>query len=164
MEENRMKYFILIASAMFLTAGLFYPISTAEGLGHGFHGMLEIFDQLTEEQRMEIHETMSRMGDEGASPCEVHETVREMLIGYEIDLPDHPGFRDGSGRGFGHGPGHCFDQLTEEQRTEIHETMGRMRDEGASPCEVHETVREMLEGYGVEPPEKFGGRHHGWHP
>ncbi len=155
-----MKSLILIIGVLFVAAGLFFSSGTAEAHGHGFHGMFWVMDQLTEEQRAEVHETIDRMMEEGATRCEIHEAVRGMLEGYGIELPDRPGFMNGLGRGFG--PGHMLDQLTDEQRAEVHETIDRMMGEGASPCEIHETVREMLEGYGVKPPCRFEGRHHGW--
>ena len=46
-----------------------------------------------------------------------------------------------------------FQQLTEEQQQSIHNTIQKMRSEGASREEIHITVREMLQEYGVETPE-----------
>ncbi len=82
-----MKSLILIIGVLFVAAGLFFSSGTAEAHGHGFHGMFWVMDQLTEEQRAEVHETIDRMMGEGASPCEIHETVREMLEGYGVKPP-----------------------------------------------------------------------------
>ncbi len=52
----------------------------------------------------------------------------------------------------GHG-GRFEDRLSEEQREAIHAKIDEMREAGASPEETHDAVREMLEGYGITPPE-----------
>lgn len=45
------------------------------------------------------------------------------------------------------------DQLSEDQHEAVHATIQEMREAGASREEVHEAIRNMLEGYGVTPPE-----------
>ena len=49
--------------------------------------------------------------------------------------------------------------LTEEQRAEVHEMVSEMREAGASCEEIRAAVRELLEGWGIEVPERpEGGR------
>jgi hypothetical protein len=137
---------ILLSAALLITAA-----GSLFAHGPGNHFMHRIASQLTGDQREEIHQTIEIMLEEGVSPCEVHETVREMVEGYGIELPDRP---------FGHHGLHgVLDQLTEDQRAEIHEMVEIMTDDGASPCGIHEAVREMVEGYGIELPEKHGRKH-----
>lgn len=64
----------------------------------------------------------------------------------------------GDGQGKGHGRGHAglFGQLTEEQKEAVHETIEEMREAGASREEIHAAVREMMEGWGIELPERPG--------
>jgi hypothetical protein len=44
--------------------------------------------RLTEEQREAVHARMREMRESGASREETHATIREMLKGYGIELPD----------------------------------------------------------------------------
>jgi DNA-binding transcriptional regulator YhcF (GntR family) len=51
-----------------------------------------------------------------------------------------------------------FSCLTEEQRDAVHEKITEMRKDEADPEEIHDAVRKMMEGYGVDVPEHFGRR------
>jgi hypothetical protein len=122
-------------------------------MGHGFGGPFHggrFMDRLTAEQRAEIHDMAEEMFREGASPCDVHDAVREKVEGYGIELTEPPG----------HELRRIATQLTEEQRAEIYGIVDQMFLEGASPCEIHDAVREKVEGYGIELPEMPWGRHH----
>ena len=56
-------------------------------------------------------------------------------------------------------------QLTEEQREQIRTEVGEMRERGVSPQEIRDAVREILEGWGVEPAwQGLGGRMRGYGP
>ncbi|MCD6335212.1 MAG: hypothetical protein J7M27_07770, partial [Candidatus Latescibacteria bacterium] len=48
------------------------------------------------------------------------------------------------------------DSLTEEQQTALHDKVTEMREAGATREEIQKARREMLEGYGVELPERTG--------
>lgn len=50
-------------------------------------------------------------------------------------------------------PGFLAD-LTDDQRQGIRDTVSSMREEGATRVEIRETIREELEGYGVELPTR----------
>ena len=107
----------------------------------GTHDMLEVAHmglhvaQMTGvEQMRQIFETVTTNG------------ARVMgLEGYGIEPPErgpeHPGPH-----------GRLGEQLTEEQREAIHEKVMEMRKAGASHNEIQDAVREMLEGWGIEPP------------
>ena len=111
---------------------------------------------LTEEQREALHERVLEMREAGASREEIHARIREMLQGWGIEVPERPERGDrGCREGEGHRHPRFLDQLTEEQREAIHEKVLEMREAGASPQEIHEAVREMLESYGVEVPDNW---------
>ncbi len=74
---------------------------------------------------------------------------------------DHNGYRDGD----------CTEEpklkmmdrlnLTDEQEQEIRDTVISMRENGSSPQEIRDTVRDMVQDYGAELPETMGeGRRH----
>jgi hypothetical protein len=50
---------------------------------------------------------------------------------------------------------HFFQQLSEEQQQSIHNTIEKMRSEGASRQEIGNAVRVMLQEYGVEASERI---------
>jgi DNA-binding transcriptional regulator YhcF (GntR family) len=119
--------------------------------GHGHHGPSGGFlSQLTEEQRDAIHEKIMEMKDAGASREEIHQAVREMLEGYGIEPPE-----PGEGPRGPHGK--LGELLNEEQRGAIHDIVTEMREAGASREEIHEAVRQTLQGWGIEPPEPGEG-------
>jgi hypothetical protein len=116
--------------------------------GHWGHFLHDVMDQMTVEQRDEIHGLIDDLREEGAMPCEIHEAVRDRIEGYGIEMPEPPE----------HGPfmHRVFERLNEEERAEVQETIDRMREEGATRCEIHEAVQGMLEEYGVELPMWHG--------
>ncbi len=125
-----------------------YGIDLPEHWGKGFQGdPRRFFGRLTDEQRKVVREKMKEMREQGATREEIHATVAEMLKGYGIELPEH------WGKGFPGGPRGFLSQLTAEQRKAVQEKVKGMRDQGASPEEIHAAVAEMLKGYGVELPE-----------
>ncbi len=114
------------------------------------HFRMGLWTSLTQEQRQALWSMVAEMRDQGASPEEVHSAVAQMLKGYGIELPEH------WGKGFPRGPRRFLSQLTTEQRQALREKVKEMGDQGASPEEIHKTVTEMLKGYGIEVPEKWG--------
>jgi len=125
------------------------------GSGHGprvGHGPHIIMDQLTEEQRGAIHEMVMEMRDNGVDRDEIHEAVTAQLEEWGIEIPEdfRPGPRDGR-----HG---ILRDLTEEQRQEVRETVREMRSDGASREEIHDAVRDMLEDWGIDLPDRTDRR------
>jgi uncharacterized membrane-anchored protein len=126
-----------------------YGVELPENWGER-RGRKEFFGNLTEEQREAIHKKMREMRDEGATHEEIHATVSEMLKEYGVEVPERLGERPHR-MGF-------FAELTEDQREAVREKMKEMRDEGATHEEIHATVSEMFEEYGIELPEHWGER------
>ena len=63
--------------------------SHGRGRGGGF------WADLTEEQREAIHEKREELRSQGATREEIHAAIREMLEGYGVELPNHPGSTSG---------------------------------------------------------------------
>jgi DNA-binding transcriptional regulator YhcF (GntR family) len=145
---------ILLISA--IAAGLSYA-NRPEGKGFGA--------MLTKEQREAVHAKIMEMRDAGATREEIHAAVREMMEGYGITPPEGGPAGRPEGLREGHGPGgHVGAMLTEEQREAVHAKVMEMRDAGASSEEIHAAVREMMQGYGITPPEgRPQGRREGFH-
>ncbi|MCH7528632.1 MAG: T9SS type A sorting domain-containing protein, partial [Candidatus Marinimicrobia bacterium] len=101
-------------------------------------------EQLTEQQRTELHELMSGLRDSGASREEIRAAVTELFTSWGIDLQE---YRLGSGR---HGPRPWAQQLTEEQRVELHELVSGLRDDGATREEIHAAVVTQLAEWGID--------------
>lgn len=118
---------------------------------HPFMGWFD--DQLTDEQRTELHEKIDQLRKDNASPEEIRNTIKETLKSYGVELP-HKDFggkekgRNGWNRGFMNDS-----SLTAEQKSAIQLKIKDMREQGAGRKEIHDTVREMLKSYGVQPPE-----------
>ena len=118
------------------------------GLRFGHHGkgplpVAAIHDclkpPLTREQRETIHETMKELRKEGASPEEIRQSVRALMSGFGIDIPDLDA------------------ELTEEQRSTLRSTVLDLWLAGASREDICEGVADLLEEYGIELPESPGG-------
>ena len=124
------------------------PPGDLRGLGQGPGGF---WADLTEDQRQAVNDKITEMREEGATREEIRVAVSEMLEGYGIKLPENwrlPGGRRGLG------PGGFWENLTEEQRQAVNDKIAEMREEGATREEIRAAVAEMLEGYGIELPEK----------
>jgi Spy/CpxP family protein refolding chaperone len=109
-----------------------------------------LFEQLSEEQRGAIYELVKGMREAGASREEIRGAVHEMLAGWGIEVPERPAGPRGHMR-------EIFEQLSEEQRTAVHDKVREMREAGASRDEIRAAVREMLEGFGIELRESGAG-------
>jgi DNA-binding transcriptional regulator YhcF (GntR family) len=126
------------------------------GRGDFGPGPVGFFKDLTKEQREAVRAKTKEMRDQNASPEEIHAAVAEMLKGYGIDVPEN--WEGPHDRGdFGPGPVGFFKDLTKEQREAVRAKTKEMRDQNASPEEIHAAVAEMLKGYGIEVPEDWHG-------
>jgi len=126
-----------------------------------------IWSQLTEEQRQEILSTLSSLHESEASREEVIETIEALFDSYDVELPEGwlPRFlRHLHHRQVWHS---IMDQLTDEQKQELHELIRDQRQAGATREEIHQSVRALLESYGIELPadweigyddDRFGDR------
>jgi len=117
------------------------------GKGHGFghRHRPQFMDELTEEQRTQLHELKDEMKSVGADRDEIHIAMQNLLEGWGIEIPDHPGRRGRHGH-----HRELWDQLTEPQRDELHNLRRQMRDSGASREEIQEAVKLQLDEWGVE--------------
>lgn len=120
-----------------------YGIELPPDAGHRF-GPPPFIADVTDEQREALHEKMREMRSEGATREEIRSAMGEMLEDWGVELPER--------WGEGHGPKSFFAKLSEEQRDAVREKTREMRRAGASREEVRAAVRQMLEGYGIEPP------------
>lgn len=122
------------------------------GEGRGRGPRHEVMEQLTEDQREELHQMVTEMREAGATREEIHTAARALLEGWGIDLPEP------RGDGEGHGP-RFMEQLTEDQREEIRQMVTEMREAGATREEIHAAVHAKLEGWGIEIPDHPGRGH-----
>ena len=143
---------LIFVFLIFLSAS---PWNEALAQRFGGHEGKGFMSNLTQEQREAVHEKVKEMKDQGATREEILAVVIEMLEGYGIEVPeDWPG-----PFGPGHGRGGFWKDLTKEQREAVHEKIKELRDQGATREEIRAAVAQMLEGYGIELPEKWGEGH-----
>ena len=102
--------------------------------------------ELTAEQRDAIKSKVTQLKAAEAKPEEIRQAVGQMLQGFGID----PTQRKSQGR-------KPFDQLTEEQKSQIDGKVKELRQAGATRQEIREQVNGMLEGFGLEVPKKKRG-------
>ena len=107
--------------------------------------------ELTAEQRDAIKSKVTELKAAEAKPKEIRQAVGQMLQGFGID----PTQRKGKGR-------KPFDQLTEEQKSQIDGKVKKLRQAGATRQEIREQVNDMLEGFGLEVPKKKRGGKRGF--
>ncbi len=122
----------------------------AQGPGPRGHGMKlgPCGDPLlSPEQRTELQELVSGLRDNNASREDIHTAVTELFTSWGIDPPDRHG---GPGR---RGPAPWEEQLTEDQRTELHDLVSRLRDDNVSREDIHAAVAALFTSWGIDPPE-----------
>ena len=121
------------------TRGKHHQAKRAKGRQHS---------ELTAEQRDAIKSKVTQLKAAEAKPEEIRQAVGQMLQGFGID--------PAQGKGKGRKP---FDQLTEEQKSQIDGKVKELRQAGANRQEIREQVNGMLEGFGLEVPKrKRGGK------
>ena len=149
------SYRITIGILVFFILLIANPWSEVWGQRGGGHQGKGFMSNLTQDQKQAVNEKVKEMREQGAAREEIRVAVAEMLEGYGIELPeDWPG-----PFGSGHGRGGFWKDLTNEQREAVHEKIKELRDQGAAREEIRAGLAEMLEGYGIELPEKWGEGH-----
>jgi beta-phosphoglucomutase-like phosphatase (HAD superfamily) len=121
-----------------------------------------IYSELTEEQKADIQAEMDRLDEEGASPLEMRNALRQKLESYGVDMMEKPFWVDRE-RGFGRRGFMADSSLSDEQRAAIREKIKEMREQGKDPKEIHDEIGKMFESYGIEQSERhrnFPGRRH----
>ena len=111
--------------------------------------------ELTAEQRDAIKRKVTALKAAEAKPEEIRQAIGQMLQGFGIDPAQGKGKREGQGR-------KAFDQLTEEQKSQIDGKVKELRQAGATRQEIREQVNDMLEGFGLEDPKKKRGGKRGF--
>jgi len=129
--------------------------------GKGFRGKHQgpnngkmIHDQLTEEQRTELADTIKKLKEEGKTREEIRTAVDALFEKWGIEKPNHLG-----GRHFGK---HSFmDKLTDAQRTELADTVKKLKEDGKTREEIKTAIDALFEKWGIEKPDS-PLRHRGW--
>ena len=108
------------------------------GPRHG-KGFMRFSDQLSEDQMNTINEKVKTLRKNGASREEIHTEVTRMLKEYGVDLPDNFGRHR-----------KMIENLTTEQRRAVRVKMREMRENGATPEEIRNEIRKMLQEFGID--------------
>ena len=112
----------------------------------------DVFSQLTEDQRKELHEKIKTLREQDTSREDIKAAVKSMLESWGIELPENwdqiPGFHP-----FHRGRMGFMGQLTEEQQNQVREKIQELKDQDASREEIRAAIGELLKQFGIEPPE-----------
>ncbi|MGB7062937.1 MAG: hypothetical protein WBF13_11375, partial [Candidatus Zixiibacteriota bacterium] len=152
-----MKRFSIIAGIMILVlfVSVLVGVSdvvSAQGQRGDHHGK-GFWANLTQEQREAVQEKTKEMRSQGATREEIRAAKAEMLKGYGIELPEKCRLLGGS-EGLRHNRGGFMANLTDEQREAVRVKTKEMRSQDATREETRPAVAELLQGYGIELPEK----------
>ncbi|MFW5896038.1 MAG: hypothetical protein ACOCUA_01495 [archaeon] len=116
---------------------------------------------LTDEQVSQLRETIESELEDGAAPLDIRDAVIAQLEEFGIEDPQVGPPTDAQARNASNGtvPDPAFDRLqerydlTDEQVTDLRETVESMIDDGANRTAIHDAIVEKLEEFGVEDPE-----------
>ena len=122
------------------------------GTALAYAGARGVRAQLTDDQRAAVQAKVQELKEAGDPPEAIRAAVRTMLKEeYGIEVPERHGPR------LRHGGG-PFAQLTEDQRAAVQAKVQELKANGASHEDIRTAVGEMLQGYGIQPPEQRGPR------
>ena len=113
-------------------------------------GKGKLHSQLTAEQREAIKSKVSQMKEAEATSKEIKQTVDQMMLDFGVN----PAQRKDKGRRKGWNP---FDQLTEEQKSQVEAKVKEIREAGADRREIRKQIATRLEEFGLEAPQKKKG-------
>ncbi|MBT3250742.1 MAG: T9SS type A sorting domain-containing protein [Candidatus Marinimicrobia bacterium] len=136
--------------------GLEAPENFGRGHHTGFGGpdfsdQPEFMKDLSDSQKEEIHQLVATKHGEGADPHEVHDAVGKLLDSWGIDRPDRDNKRQGKEKRHGfHGRHQGHQDLNKSQEQELHGMIRKMHDEGAPRSEIHQSVGDHLQNWGIE--------------
>ncbi len=150
---KKQQFYSGIPAIILLTGLLLFSNNAVYSQPHSGPLHPPFMDQLTEEQQTELTDTVKQLRDEGKSRKEIRTAVDALLEKWGIEKPEHMGGR------IAHPP--FMDQLTEEQQTELTDTVKQLRDEGKSREEIRAAVDALLEKWGIEKPDN-PPRHRVW--
>ena len=113
---------------------------------------------LTDEQVAQLRDTIEAELEADERPLAIRDAVIAQLEEFGIEDPDVGPPTDAQARN-GTVPDRAFERLqerydlTDEQVTDLRETVESMIDDGANRTAIHDTIVEKLEEFGVEDPE-----------
>jgi DNA-binding transcriptional MerR regulator len=114
---------------------------------------------LTRQQRITVRRRLSELQEAGVKKSYMHGEIAELLKSYGVEPPniDVDMIRMRGGH-FGPGlPPGLGTRLTEEQSEELQDKIDTMRNEGANRQEIREMVKKVVDGYGIDLPDKGRG-------
>ena len=153
----KMNLFITALLALLLTASVSAQMGrggSGGGHGHGQTGFHQpgyagqgggMYAQLSDDQRQKLRDTVTALREQGATRQEIRAAVDALFAEWGIERPQ-PGDH-------ANGP-----QLTDEQREQLHTTVQGLREQDATPEEIHDAVAALFQEWGIDMPENFPGR------
>ncbi len=126
------------------------PGRPLDGRGGRFQHPGALCQDLTEEQRQQLRELVKGLREQGAGREEIHAAVEELFAEWGLEMPDGNRFAK---RRFHH---YIMKNLTREQRRQVRKVVRELRQNGATRKEIYDAVIELLQEWGIEPPEKPG--------
>jgi hypothetical protein len=112
------------------------------------------WSELTEEQVEELNAEIESMRQAESTPQEIHEAVAAKLEEWGYEVPPMLGPRNGK-----FGP---WAELTEEQAEELKGLIESMKEAEATPQEIHDAVKSLLEDWEIELPPMPGPKLRGF--
>lgn len=109
-------------------------------------GQQRIVNQLTQQQRETLRETVQELRAQGATQDEIRKAVADLFKSWNLEMPEHRKHR--------HDNALFADLLTEEQQETLKSTIKQLREQGASRKEIHEAVADLFESWDLEMPER----------
>ena len=159
MKTNRMKTIGIALSIIAIGISFLVP-SEVLGQRPGGKGQMGGFHQgkpgpqgpnLTEDQKTQLHELVQALQAEGKNREEIGIAVNALFAEWGIEKPKGPMGRSGKGI--------QKPQLTEDQKTQLDETIQALRENGVSKEEIKAAIDALFEEWGIEKPEGRMGRH-----
>ena len=119
------------------------------GIEHGEdvglrHGPGRFMMDLSDSQREEIQNLVKDLQEKGTPPDEIHAAVGDLLESWGLDRPEFHSRKEGKR---GH---HFMEKLNGDQRDKVHDLILRMRQGGASRKEIHESIKDLLDRWGID--------------
>ena len=118
-------------------------------------GKGKLHSQLTAEQQEAIKSKVSQMKEAEATSEVIKQTVDQMILNFGVN----PTQRKDKGRRKGR---NLFDQLTDEQKSQIEAKVKEIREAGADRREIRKQMATILEEFGLEAPQKKKGGKRGF--
>ena len=112
------------------------PPQPPAGAGSG------LMAKLTPAQQQQLQAKRAELTQQGATRAQIHQAVADLLRGWGLEPPQPPA---GAGAGL-------MQQLTPAQRELVNAKRAELKQQGATPAEIHQAVRDLLKSWGIELP------------